>query len=110
MPFFDDIKVGDRMELGSYTFTPELVVAFASKFDPQPFPSRRGGRPQAPLFGGLAASGWHTAAAWMKLMVASRLKENAESVSRAASRWSWSARRRASATSNGSSRSWPAIP
>lgn len=81
MPFFDDVKVGDRMELGSYTFTPELIVAFARKFDPQPFHlTEEAGRQS--LFGGLAASGWHTAAAWMKLMVTARLKENAERVAR----------------------------
>lgn len=81
MPFFEDIKVGDRMELGSYTFTPELIVTFAQKFDPQPFHlDEEAGKKS--LFGGLSASGWHTAAVWMKLMVASRLKENEERLAR----------------------------
>jgi acyl dehydratase len=81
MPYFDDVKVGDRMELGSYTFTPESIVAFARQFDPQPFHlDDEAGRKS--LFGGLAASGWHTAAVWMKLMVARRLEENAGRIAR----------------------------
>lgn len=76
MPFFEEIAVGDRMELGSYAFTADSIVEFARKFDPQPFHlDEEAGR--ASLFGGLAASGWHTAAVWMKLMVASRAAENA---------------------------------
>src|SRR6478752_4488970 len=81
MPFFNEIKVGDRMELGSFHFSAESIIAFAREFDPQPFHlSEEEGRKS--LFGGLAASGWHTAAVWMKLMVASRLAENAERVAR----------------------------
>src|SRR5205814_4889171 len=59
---------GARRELGSYTFTAERIKAFASKYDPQPFHlDEEAGRKS--LFGGLAASGWHTAAAWMKTTI-----------------------------------------
>lgn len=81
MPYFDDLKLGDRLELGSHHFSAEAIVAFARKFDPQPFHlDEEAGRKS--LFGGLAASGWHTAAVWMKLMVGARAKENAERVAR----------------------------
>ncbi len=74
MPYFDDIKIGDRRELGSFTFTPENIKAFAVKFDPQPFHlDEEAGRKS--VFGGLAASGWHVAAAYMKLTVASFQRE-----------------------------------
>ena len=81
MPYFDELKLGDRFELGSHHFSAEAIVAFARKFDPQPFHlDEEAGKKS--LFGGLAASGWHTAAVWMKLMVATRAKENAERVAR----------------------------
>jgi acyl dehydratase len=69
MLFFEDIVVGQRRELGSFTFTPELIKAFAEQFDPQAFHlDEEAGRNS--LFGGLAASGWHIAAVCMKLLVA----------------------------------------
>jgi acyl dehydratase len=67
--FFEETQIGTRHELGSFTFTPELIKAFASQFDPQAFHlSEEAGA--ASLFGGLAASGWHTASVYMKLLVA----------------------------------------
>lgn len=69
MPFFEDLKVGARRELGAYAFTAENIKAFARDFDPQPFHlDEEAGK--ASLFGGLAASGWHVAAAYMKLLIA----------------------------------------
>ena len=74
MQYFDDIKIGDQRELGSFTFTPENIKAFAVKFDPQPFHlDEEAGRKS--VFGGLAASGWHVAAVYMKLTVASFQRE-----------------------------------
>jgi len=81
MPYFDDIKIGDRRELGSFTFTPENIKAFAAKFDPQPFHlDEEAGRKS--VFGGLAASGWHVAAVYMKLTVASFQREGAAMIAR----------------------------
>ena len=69
MAFYEDIRVGQRGELGSFTFTAELIKKFASQFDPQRFHlDEEEGRKS--LFGGLTASGWHVAAVCMKLMVA----------------------------------------
>ena len=68
--YFDEIETGLAVELGSYHFTRENVVAFARKFDPQPFHVDDAAAAIGP-FGKLAASGWHTAAGWMKCYVAS---------------------------------------
>jgi acyl dehydratase len=81
MPYFEDIKIGDRRELGSFTFTPENIKAFATKFDPQPFHlDEEAGRKS--VFGGLAASGWHVAAVYMKLTVASTQREAEAGIAR----------------------------
>jgi len=67
MSFLEDVVVGVSIELGSHLFTAEEIVRFASAFDPQPFHTD----PEAASrshFGGLCASGWHTAAIWMRLM------------------------------------------
>jgi acyl dehydratase len=66
--FFEDIVVGERIEVGRHTFTADDIKAFARKFDPQPFHLDEAAA-AASHFGGLCASGWHTAATWMRLMV-----------------------------------------
>jgi len=69
MRFFEDIAIGQRREVGSFTFTAELIKKFAAQFDPQRFHlDEEAGR--ASLFGGLAASGWHVGSVCMKLLVA----------------------------------------
>ena len=65
----DDLEIGFAVELGSYAFTRENVLAFARKYDPQPFHVDDEAAAKGP-FGRLAASGWHTAAAWMKCYIA----------------------------------------
>ena len=72
MKFFEDIGVGEISDIGRHTFTAEDIKAFAARFDPQPF-HLDGEVAKASLFGGLAASGWHTAAITMKLLVESGL-------------------------------------
>ncbi|HXN70170.1 MAG TPA: MaoC family dehydratase [Bradyrhizobium sp.] len=68
MYFFEDIAIGQRRELGSFTFTADLIKTFARRFDPQRFHlDEEEGRKS--LFGGLAASGWHVGSVCMKLMV-----------------------------------------
>jgi len=71
--YWEDVAAGTRRELGSYTFTQDEIVRFARKYDPQPFhvdPEAA----QRSIFGGIVASGWHTAAIWMKLAIADRQK------------------------------------
>jgi acyl dehydratase len=69
MRFFEDIEIGQRRELGSFTFKAGDIKTFAAQFDPQRFHlDEEEGRKS--LFGGLAASGWHVASVCMKLIVA----------------------------------------
>ncbi len=68
---FDALQTGVETPLGSFTFTAEDIVAFAGAFDPQRFHLDEAAA-KASLFGGLCASGWHTGAVWMRLMVAHR--------------------------------------
>jgi acyl dehydratase len=81
MRFLEDMEVGQRRELGSFTFTAESIKGFAAQFDPQPFHlDEEAGRNS--LFGGLAASGWHIAAVCMKLLVAEGQREADEAAQR----------------------------
>jgi acyl dehydratase len=70
--FFEEIAIGTVAELGTYTFTEHEIVAFARRYDPQYFHLDAEAAKTGP-FGRLAASGWHTAAIWMKLNIAHRL-------------------------------------
>lgn len=68
MSWYEDLEPGFSYELGSYRFEADDIVAFARLYDPQPFHlSEEAGAKS--LFGGLAASGWHTASIFMKLYV-----------------------------------------
>jgi acyl dehydratase len=81
MRYYEDIEVGQRRELGSFTFTAAAIKQFAQKFDPQPFHlDEEAGRQS--LFGGLAASGWHVGSVCMKLLVADGQREAAEAMAR----------------------------
>ena len=68
MKYFEDIQVGETMPLGRHTFTADEIKAFAHRFDPQPFHIDEKAAAES-HFGALAASGWHTASIWMRLMV-----------------------------------------
>jgi acyl dehydratase len=81
MNFFEDFEIGHRRELGSFTFTAELIKKFAAQFDPQRFHlDEEEGRKS--LFGGLAASGWHVGSVCMKLLVADGQRQAAEAAAR----------------------------
>jgi acyl dehydratase len=70
--YLEDLQVGQRFSSGTHALDTEQIKAFAREFDPQPF-HLDDGAAQATLFGGLAASGWHTAAITMRLLVESGL-------------------------------------
>src|SRR5437763_14653180 len=70
--FLEDLHVGQRFSSASHTMDEREIKAFAAQFDPQPFHLEEEAA-KATLFGGLAASGWHTAAITMKLLVESGL-------------------------------------
>ena len=66
--YWEDLVLGSRRELGSVQPTLQDIKAFATQFDPQPFHVDEEAA-KASLFGGLCASGWHTCAMAMSLMV-----------------------------------------
>jgi acyl dehydratase len=66
--YLDDLYVGQRFTSASHTLDDAQITAFAEQFDPQPF-HLDSEAAKATLFGGLAASGWHTAAVTMRLLV-----------------------------------------
>lgn len=68
MQYFEDIAVGATSRFGAYAVTREEVVAFAQKYDPQPFHLSDEAAAQT-HFGRLSASGWHTCAMTMAMLV-----------------------------------------
>ena len=66
--YLEDLHVGQRFSSGEYRMTEEGIKAFAGEFDPQPFHLDNAAA-EASIFQGLAASGWHTAAVSMRLLV-----------------------------------------
>ncbi|MEH0069837.1 MaoC/PaaZ C-terminal domain-containing protein [Pannonibacter sp. Pt2-lr] len=79
--WFDEMKLGERVELGSHHFTAEDIVRFASSFDPQPFHLTEEGA-AATHFGRLCASGWHTASAFMRRLILTMQELDAETIAR----------------------------
>lgn len=65
MTGIDAFVPGERMDYGSFVFTAKAIIEFAKKYDPQPFHIDPVAAEQS-MFGALCASGWHTAAVWMK--------------------------------------------
>lgn len=70
--YLDDLAVGDKFISSGHEIDTEQIKAFATLFDPQPFHLDEEAA-KGTLFGGLAASGWHTAAITMRLLVTSGL-------------------------------------
>lgn len=66
----EDLQPGQTFTSGTHTLTAEEIIAFAAQYDPQPF-HLDDAAAKATLFGGLAASGWHTASISMRLLVTS---------------------------------------
>ncbi len=66
--YFEDVDVGQRASFGAYRVTREEVIDFASKYDPQPL-HLSDEAAAATHFGRLAASGWHTCAMVMAMLV-----------------------------------------
>lgn len=66
--YLEDFAVGQTFQVGSFRVEADAIMRFASEFDPQPFHMEPAAA-EASFFGGLVASGWHTAAATMRLLV-----------------------------------------
>ncbi|HKV43280.1 MAG TPA: MaoC family dehydratase [bacterium] len=71
--YLEDFEVGQRFESDTYTVTADAIMTFARMFDPQPF-HLNAETAETTVFRGLAASGWHTAAITMRLIVNSAFK------------------------------------
>ena len=68
MTYFEDIMIGAKSAFGNYQVTREEVLEFAQKYDPQPFHLSDEGAAKT-HFGRIAASGWHTTAMTMAMVV-----------------------------------------
>lgn len=66
--YLDDLRIGQRFVSGTHQIDEQQIMVFARQFDPQPFHLDVEAAKQS-FFGGLVASGWHTAAITMRLMV-----------------------------------------
>ena len=66
--YLDDLHVGRRFRSGTHVLDEQQIIVFAREFDPQAFHIDRKAAKET-VFGGLAASGWHTAAVTMRLQV-----------------------------------------
>lgn len=75
--YLEDIPLRVPIVLGAHTFAPEEIKRFARTFDSQPFHMDEAAAAQS-HFGRLCASGWHSAATWMRMMVLHRQKTVAE--------------------------------
>ncbi|MBZ8134876.1 MaoC family dehydratase [Afifella sp. IM 167] len=67
MRYFEDFQPGEKLPLATYEVTREAIIAFAAEFDPQPFHLDEAAASRS-MLGGLAASGWHTTAIFMRMM------------------------------------------
>lgn len=66
--YFEDFEVGQRSQFGTYKVTEKEIKEFAAKYDPQFFHLDEEAAKQS-LFGGLCASGWHTGAMFMRMLI-----------------------------------------
>ena len=86
MQYYEDIKIGDVTEFGSYLVTEKEIIDFGNKFDPQPFHTDI---TQSTIFGGLIASGWHTCSIFMRMFVDHYLKGGSGMPSPGVDQLSW---------------------
>ena len=73
MRYLEDFEVGQKFGSSTLQVNEDGIKRFAAQFDPQPF-HLDDAAARASIFGGLAASGWHTAALTMRLLVESDVK------------------------------------
>ncbi|ADQ67011.1 acyl dehydratase [Halogeometricum borinquense DSM 11551] len=75
--FFEDFSAGQTEEFGAYDVTEEEILQFASQYDPQWFHTDPERAREESIYGGLIASGWHTTAMMMRMLVDEFLSETA---------------------------------
>jgi acyl dehydratase len=72
---YEAVEIGETDSFGSYEVTREEVLSFGTQYDPQPFHTDPEAAEES-MFGGLVASGWHTAAMCMRLLVENYLADS----------------------------------
>jgi acyl dehydratase len=72
--YYEDVEIGDTQSFGEYEVTKEEVLEFAEKYDPQPFHVDEEAARES-MFGGLIASGWHTASMTMRMFADNIVEE-----------------------------------
>lgn len=85
---FEDYVIGETIEVDSYLMTKDEIIAFAEQYDPQPFHTDENAARDS-IFGGLIASGWHTAAICMRMVVANHLSDVASAGGRGVDELRW---------------------
>ena len=88
MRYFEDVEVGTVREFGEYHVTKAEILEFAEQYDPQPFHTDEEAATES-AFGELVASGWHTAAISMRMLVDHHLRESAGMGGRGADELRW---------------------
>lgn len=86
--YFEDFQVGQDYPLQTSTVSRAEIVAFAAEFDPQPFHLDEAAAAET-LLGGLAASGWHTCALFMRMLYHGWLSETASMGSPGVDKLKW---------------------
>jgi len=88
MHYFEDMTAGDVKTFGEKTVTREEIIDFAEEYDPQPFHTDEDAAAES-QFGGLIASGWHTASMCMRMLVDNHLSESASAGARGVRELKW---------------------
>ncbi len=88
MRYFEDFEPGLELPFGPHTVTRAEIVAFAAEFDPQPFHLDEAAAADS-MLGGLAASGWHTCALFMRMMYDGWLSQSASMGSPGVDKLKW---------------------
>lgn len=86
--YFEDIQIGQKFTSGTKTVTQDEIIAFARQYDPQDFHTDPE-KAKDTLFGGLVASGWHTAAMTMRLILDATPKMKGGMIGRSIEKMGW---------------------
>ena len=86
--YLEDISVGQKFTAGSMTVTEESIIAFARQFDPQDFHTDPV-KAKDTVFGGLVASGWHTASMSMRMILDATPKMKGGMIGRQVEKIGW---------------------
>lgn len=86
--YFEDIAIGETHEFGGRTVTKTEIIAFAEKYDPQPFHIDERAATES-VFGELVASGWHTVCLLNRMLIDGFLRETANLGGRGADDLRW---------------------